>query len=102
MSTPLKPLKWYKKLATGKGRLESGAFLVEGDRAIRQIISSQPDAIIEIVAAAEPPTLYRNYPLRLITSEQLHSISTTRTPQGIIAVVRQPEGCGRVGQSATD
>ena len=39
---PLKPLKWYKKLATKKGRLESGAFLVEGNRAIKQIIGRQP------------------------------------------------------------
>jgi hypothetical protein len=38
----LKPLKWYKTLATAKGRAEAGVFLIEGDRAIRQIISSHP------------------------------------------------------------
>jgi hypothetical protein len=35
----VKPLKWYEKLATNKGRIESGAFLVEDERAIRQIIT---------------------------------------------------------------
>ncbi len=53
MSAPLKPLRWYKKLATKKGRLEAGAFLVEGDRAIKQIISSHPDEIIEIITVED-------------------------------------------------
>ena len=39
---PLKPLSWYKKLATKKGRLVSQAFLVEGQRAIEQIQRRQP------------------------------------------------------------
>ncbi|GAI83080.1 unnamed protein product, partial [marine sediment metagenome] len=34
----LKPIKWYKNLATRKGRLEAEAFLIEGDRTIKQII----------------------------------------------------------------
>ncbi len=86
----LKPVKWYKNLATRKGRLEARAFLVEGDRAIRQIISSNPDAIIEILSTEEPTPLYRKYPNRLITDIQLCSICSTRTPQGIVAVVRLP------------
>ena len=89
-AVPLKPLKWYKELATKKGRFEVGAFLVEGDRAIRQIIGSQPEAILEIIAIEEPPTAYRNYPLRLVTDSQFRSVCLTRTPQGIMAVVRLP------------
>ncbi len=90
MSAPLKPLKWYRELATKKGRLEAGAFFVEGDRAIRQIISSHPDEIIEILTVAEPPAIYRSYPLRLVTESQFQYICHTRTPQGIMAVVRIP------------
>ena len=90
MSAPLKPLKWYKKLATKKGRLEVGAFLVEGDRAIRQIIDNRPDEIIEILAVEEPLPVYRSYTLRLVTESQFRSICLTRTPQGIMAVVRMP------------
>lgn len=90
MSALLKPLKWYKKLATKKGRLEVGAFLVEGDRAIRQIISSSPDAIIEIITIEEPLTVYRDYPMRLVAESQFNSICHTRTPQGILAVIRMP------------
>ncbi len=86
----LKPLKWYRNLATRKGRLEAGAFLVEGDRAIRQIVNNNPGEIIEIVYTEEPPPFYRKYPGRPVTDSQLRSICSTKTPQGIIAVVRLP------------
>lgn len=89
-SMPLKSLKWYKQLATSKGRLESGVFAVEGERAIRQIIDSHPDHVIEIVAVEELPARYRKYPVRLVTSSQFRSISKAKTPQDIMAVVRIP------------
>lgn len=49
----LRPLKWYKTLATAKGRAESEAFLIEGDRAVRQIIASHPKSIVEILTVEE-------------------------------------------------
>ena len=90
MSTLLKPLRWYKKLATKKGRLEAGTFLVEGDRAIKQIIASHPEEIIEILTVEEPLPVYRNYRVRLLTGSQFLSICITRTPQGSMAVVNMP------------
>ena len=90
MSAPLKSLKWYKKLAAKKGRLEAGAFLVEGDRAIRQVMASHPDKIIEILTVDEPLPIYHDYPVRPITESQFRSICHTRTPQGTMAVVRLP------------
>ena len=89
-TAPLKPLKWYKKLATKKGRLEAGAFLVEGHRNLDQIFRSHPDEIIEILTVEELPAVYRNYPIRFIADSQLRSICFTRTPQGPAAVVRLP------------
>lgn len=90
MSTLLKPLRWYKKLATKKGRVEAGTFLVEGDRAIKQIITSHPEEIIEILTVEEPLPVYRNYRVRLLTESQFLSICITRTPQGSMAVVNMP------------
>lgn len=90
MPARLKPLKWYRELEGKKGRLEAGAFLVEGDKAIRQVIASQPDAITEILTIDESPPNYRDYPVRLVTASQFRYISHTRTPQGILAVVRLP------------
>jgi TrmH family RNA methyltransferase len=85
---PLKPLKWYKNLATIKGRLEADAFIIEGDRAIKQIIDSHPDAIIEIVAIEKIPSTYTDYPVRTVTESQFRSICSSKTPQGVLAVVR--------------
>ena len=90
MSTPLKSLKWYRELADKKGRLKSGVFLVEGDKAIRQIIAGRPNAITEILSVEEPPPPCRDYPVRMVTASQFRYISATQTPQGIAAVVRLP------------
>jgi len=90
MSTPLKPFKWYRKLATKKGRLEAGAFIVEGTRSIKQIISNHPDEIIEILTIEEPPPVYSNYVVRLVTESQVRYICQTKTPQGVMAAVRIP------------
>ncbi|MFC1938878.1 TrmH family RNA methyltransferase [Chloroflexota bacterium] len=90
MSVPLKPLKWYKKLAIKKGRLEAGAFIVEGERLISQIIGSHPDEITEIITIEKPPYICRSYPVRFVTREQFHSICSTITPQGIMAIVNLP------------
>jgi TrmH family RNA methyltransferase len=86
----LKPLKWYRRLAAKKGRLESGAFLVEGDRAIQQIVTTHPEAIVEILTVTESPPRYQNYNVRLITERQFSSICLAKTPQGTMAVVRFP------------
>jgi TrmH family RNA methyltransferase len=88
--TPLKPLKWYKSLAGKKERLEAGAFLVEGERDVRQIAGNNPDAILEVLSTDEAPSFCGIYPYRHITGEQLRSITSTTTPQGIIAVVSIP------------
>jgi TrmH family RNA methyltransferase len=90
-TAPLKPLKWYKKLSTRKGRREARAFLVEGERAIRQIICSRPGAILEIITVEGLPHAHHDYALRVVTESQFHTISSVRTPQGIMAVVRLPE-----------
>ena len=91
-TTPLKPVKWYKMLATSKGRREAGVFLIEGDRPIRQIIESRPDEIAEIITKEELPPVYLNYPRREVTESQFRTICLTKTPQGPIAVVRIPQG----------
>ena len=87
---PLKPLKWYRKLDTRKHRLESGVFLIEGTRAIRQVMRAVPGSVSELLAVEEPPADLGQFPLRLLTEEQFQSIVTSRTPQGIAAVVHLP------------
>ncbi len=87
---PEKSLKWYRQLADKKGRFEAGVFLVEGEKAIRQIVASHPDAITEILSVDEPPPLFHHYPTRIINASQFRYISSVQTPQGILAVVKIP------------
>jgi TrmH family RNA methyltransferase len=86
----LKPIKWYKDLATREGRFESGAFLVEGTRAIRQVVSNHPGEVIEILFTIELPPLYQKFTSRRVTEGQLGSICSSKTQQGTVAVVRMP------------
>jgi TrmH family RNA methyltransferase len=91
MSAFLKPLKWYRKLIDRKGRQEAGAFIVEGEKAIRQIITGHPEAIQEILSVDNPQPVFKEYQFRHVTESQFHYISTTQTPQGTLAVVNLPE-----------
>ncbi|MGD0780690.1 MAG: RNA methyltransferase [Dehalococcoidales bacterium] len=87
---PVRSLKWYRQLADKNGRLETGLFLVEGEKAIRQIVDGHPDAITDILSVAEYPPLFSSYPTRIITASQFRYISSVQTPQGIMAVVKTP------------
>jgi len=86
----LKPLAWYKKLATKKARLAAGAFLIEGEKAIQQILQQPSQAILEILATPEYLPRYRQYPHRSVTIDQCRAICHSQTPQGLLAVVRLP------------
>lgn len=90
MSTTLRPLKWYRELAGKKARQEVGAFLVEGERAVRQVMALQPRQILEVLSVGEPPSAFGDYPVRRLTESQACYISSNRAPQGILAVVRAP------------
>ena len=89
-SAVLLPLKYYRRLATRKGRLEAGAFVVEGERAVRQIVGNRPDAVLEIVTVEGVPSSFPQYPHRAVTESQFRHIATSQTPQGVLAVVGLP------------
>jgi RNA methyltransferase, TrmH family len=86
----VKSLKWYKGLSAREGRMEAGAFLVEGRRAIDQVIKSSPGSIVEVLYSGEAPSTYGAYELRPLSHVQMQSISSAVTSQGIIAVVSLP------------
>jgi RNA methyltransferase, TrmH family len=90
MIMPQKPLKWYRELAEKKGRLNAGVFLVESEKAIRQIMGSHPEAILEIVSFNELPLDFCKYHEHKVSESQFSYISSAQTPQGIAAVVKLP------------
>ena len=89
MGRALRPLGWYRSLANIEGRLEKGFFLVEGERAARQVMETGPSAVDELVGVSQDYRL-GEYPFRRISEKQFTRIATSRTPQGIMAVVSLP------------
>jgi RNA methyltransferase, TrmH family len=64
-------------------------FLVEGVRAITQVMTLHGDRVLEIVTVNEDSPM-KGVPVRYITPAQFRSISSMKTPQGLMAVVRLP------------
>ncbi|MGA2508175.1 MAG: RNA methyltransferase [Chitinispirillaceae bacterium] len=89
----LRPLSWYKDLSNVRRRREYGFFLVEGKRAVEQIQKTAPSSIEEILATetASKTTGRFSCALRILTDRQFKTICSSKTPQGIAAVVRIPE-----------
>ena len=83
-------MKWYKSLAEKQGRISAGAFLIEGERAVRQVAERQPDWILEILYTDVLPSWRADHAVRQLTPSQMRSISSATTSQGIAAVVRMP------------
>lgn len=84
---PRRGIKWYKKLTTRKGRLERGVFLVEGIRAVRQIIQQQPEAIVEVLCLHPPAPELQRFPTSRIEKRQLSAIANTKNPPDVLAIV---------------
>jgi len=89
----LRPLKWYKNLSDCRCRIDEGYFLLEGKKSIDQVYKRAPDAIEELIASKEHEALASEYQLscRILENHQLQQISSAKTPQGIIALVKIPE-----------
>jgi TrmH family RNA methyltransferase len=86
----LRPLKWYRALDSHKARRAAGAFLVEGERAMGQLLQGHRNSIMEILALPGMAARFPGLTLRILTPAQFASISTEKTPQGLAALVRLP------------
>lgn len=90
----MKSLKWYRSLSDSKIRQQEGFFLVEGFRAAEQIIKGFPESVDEILGTEDAGESYRNnFPVRILSQSQLDYISSSRSPQGIVTVVKLPSEC---------
>jgi RNA methyltransferase, TrmH family len=91
----LRSLKWYKQLEHSSVRVQEGFFVVEGARAVEQIVRTAPESVDEILVSEEYRLgiLYADKNVRTISSSQMDTVSSQKTSQGIIAVVKIPENC---------
>ena len=82
-------VKYIKSLHLKKNRDESGEFIVEGPKMVKEVIAS--DLKISKVIICEEffcePIDVRNNDVEFVTANVFEYISDTKTPQGIMAVV---------------
>ncbi len=89
-------IKDVKKFKTKKGRRQNGVFVAEGLRFLRSLL--ELGAEIEVVLYSDElvgdeyrqnvPSI--NFPIIEVSADVLNPLFETETPQGIIAVVKQP------------
>ena len=95
-STQNEFVKMAKTLKTKKGRNNHGAFLVEGDKCVRELMTHMPDILSSlIVSGAQYDDLTQralNMGRRVYAVEEhvMAAISDCKTPQGIAAVALKP------------
>ena len=63
---------------------------MEGHNSIGQILDHAPDQLIEILSEDPAPRAYPKHLIQVATPKQFQSISLTRSPQGILAMMRLP------------
>ncbi|HHZ19130.1 MAG TPA: RNA methyltransferase [Firmicutes bacterium] len=95
-SNPL--VKELRRLKTGKGRRESGLFLVEGPHLVAELLSSAHEIVRILVGSNNPRTEIQRLaaaasrqgiPVTELSEIVLRDLSDTEQPQGILAVVKQ-------------
>jgi TrmH family RNA methyltransferase len=67
--------------------------LLEGKKAIDQVFDKAPHAIEELLVTSELQDSIEKYqrPSRVLATSQLHLISSVKTPQGVVALVKIPD-----------
>jgi hypothetical protein len=89
-------VKMAKTLKTKKGRNKNGAFLVEGEKCVRELMTHMPDILSSlIVSDSQYEDLTQralNMGRRVYAVEEhvMGAISDCKTPQGIAAVALKP------------
>lgn len=91
MRQGLRPLTWYRDLHDHSRRREEEAFLVEGSRALSQILQARPGAVIEIlVAEGETFAAAAGRPVRAVQRSRLKPLCPSLHPAGPLAAVAMP------------
>ena len=93
-------VKWAASLADKKGRVEAGAFFVEGEKlsfeALRRglpvtyifVREDRCEALLPLIRAYEDSDIYADCQFVLLSDTAFSKISTEKAPQGIISVIK--------------
>jgi len=91
----MKSISWYKSLSQSQHRRESCYFLIDGKRSVDHILTHHRQSVHELLCIEDTAKLYQSQssdiPIRIISDANMKSISPSRTPQGVCALVRIPD-----------
>ena len=87
-----KVLKYIQSLALKKSREESGLFIAEGPKIVEELIQLVPDHIESVYATTAFQTGQAFDKIEEISDIELQKISQLKTPNQVLAVVKQFKG----------
>jgi len=91
----MKPISWYKSLSQPQHRREFGCFLIDGRRSVDHILTHRRESVSELLCVEDTAPSYQSQssdiPIRTISEAHMNTISPSRTPQGVCALVRIPD-----------
>ncbi len=82
-------VKELAALSEKKGRKNSGTFLLEGEKTVRECVNS-PLEIVRLIVREDYAGETYGYPLVILGSDAFHAVCEVKTPQGIAAEVKIP------------
>lgn len=87
----LRPVKWYQKLLTGKGRKREKRYLIEGPRQVEQFLESNPECIEEVLIIENFDFSSTAVPVRELSEPQMKTITDSETTPSIVAIAIIPD-----------
>lgn len=87
-------IKWLRSLQMKKHRTAEGVFVAEGPKLVGELLAGGFECVYQVQStkyvAEGPQGATQPFPVELATEDELRQVSTVETPQGVLAVFRQP------------
>ena len=87
-------IKWLRSLQMKKHRTAEGVFVAEGPKLVGELLAGGFECVYQVQStkyvAERPQGATQPFPVELATEDELRQVSTVETPQGVLAVFRQP------------
>lgn len=85
-------IKWIRSLHDKKSRDSEGLYLIEGEKMVEEALFTRPELVhtlIELNGVRQPDLAFQGA-YYSCTEKQLNQVSTLKTPNKLLAVVRKP------------
>jgi TrmH family RNA methyltransferase len=87
-------IKWIRSMHDKSGRKESGCFIIEGDKLVKEAIQQERFELVLIVASSnilEEPSVKTSCSVKHCSPNEMQRVSTLKNSTNILAVLRIPK-----------